>query len=108
MNRLHNKGYGISVGVLLVLVAAFAYRHQLVNLYKDVRHGDEEVHALELRLENVGLEHEELAEKVEGLGEDSQAVEEAIRSSKGLVREGEIIFRVTLPEESASKLQELD
>jgi cell division protein FtsB len=59
------------------------------------------VKQLEARLGDLGKEESTLRQRVEDLDRDPLALETEVRRSKGLVREGEKIFRVEFPAASA-------
>ena len=92
--RLALAGFGIAL-------FAYAQYHDLFGLYRGYEHSEQEVRALEVRLESLKAEAEALKQSVEGLDNDPLAVESAIRSSKGFVRQGETVYRVELREDSA-------
>ena len=101
MSQRKSRWYWLAVLAFVALLAAYARYHDLPGLYAGYRHSEREVRALEQRLESLKAEEEELKHSVEGLKKkDSLAVEAAIRSGRGLVREGETVYRVELPEDS--------
>ena len=65
------------------------------------QHSGQEVHDLEARLDSLKAEEQALRNNVSGLGDDPLELEAAIRDSKGLVREGETIYRVQLSDDLA-------
>ena len=82
-------------------MVAYGRRHDIAGLYSDYRYSQDEVKQLETRLGSLGKEESALRQRVEDLDRDPLAVETEVRRSKGLVREGEKIYRVELPAASA-------
>ena len=93
--------YWVVLALFLIGLGAYAAQHDLQALYAGYRHSGQEVRDLGARLESLRSEEQALREDVSGLGDDPLEMEAAIRSSKGLVREGETIYRVELAEDHA-------
>lgn len=100
MSRFHVTGwswYWAALAVLAVALVAYARQHDLPQLYAGYRYSEQEVQQLEERLQALRIEEAKLQQNVEDLDNDPLAVEAEIRRSKGLVREGETVYRVELP-----------
>lgn len=87
-------------GLALLAVAAIGYAHQrdLFALQLDYQASNDEVRMLERQLEQSAESEARLRERVDQLHDDPLELEAAIRGTKRLVREGETIYRVPLPE----------
>ena len=87
--------------ILLILAALFVFSFgkgfvQIVRLL--VRQ-----HTEEQRLEQVREEKEQLEAEIERLEADSLYIEEIARKEYGMVRDGEEVFRLTLPDSTGSR-----
>jgi cell division protein FtsB len=89
--------YWAAVALCATGLIAYAQRQGLMGLYSDYRYSQNEVKQLEARLGDLAKQESALRQHVEDLDRDPLAVETEVRRSKGLVREGEKIFRVELP-----------
>ncbi len=100
MNRLHPTGprwYWGGLILFALALVAYARQHDIAQLYTGYRYSEQEVDQLEERLQSLQEEEQKLQQNVEDLDNDPLAVEAEIRRSKGLVREGETVYRVELP-----------
>lgn len=93
--------YWLVLALFLGGLAVYATQHDVLALHAGYQHSGQEVHDLEARLESLEAEEQALRDNVSGLGDDPLELEAAIRDSKGLVREGETIYRVQLPDDLA-------
>ncbi len=101
MMRMSGGWYWAAVALFAVGMIAFARRNDLLGLYSDYRYSQDVVKQLEARRDDLGKEESALRQRVEDLDRDPLAVETEVRRSKGLVREGEKIYRVELPAATA-------
>lgn len=93
--------YLLALALYLVGLAGFAKYHDLGGLYVGYQYSEGEVRDLEERLESLKAERALLSSSVQGLGSDPLEMEAAIRASKGLVRAGETVYRIELPDDYA-------
>ena len=101
MPRRSNGWYWLTMALFVVGLAVYATHHDLMGLYVGYQHSEHEVSDLEVRLELLKAERTELNSSVQGLdAADPLEMEAAIRGSKGLVRKGETVYRVEIPEDS--------
>ncbi len=100
MPRRSNGWYWLATALFAVGLATYAMHHDLMGLYVEYQHSQREVRDLEVRLESRKAEKAELNSSVQGLETDPLEMEAAIRGSKGLVRKGETVYRVEIPEDS--------
>jgi len=87
-------------GVFIFGLAVYAKFYDLPGLYDEYRYSEHEVEELISRLESLQTEEAVLSSKVLGLDTDPSEMEAAIRAKKGLVREGETVYRVEIDEYS--------
>ena len=97
MMRMRAGWYWTALALFAAGLVAYARRHDLIGLYYDYRYSQDQVKQLEARLADLDKQESALRQHVEDLDRDPLAVETEVRRSKGLVREGEKIFRVELP-----------
>lgn len=100
MVRKSRGWYYLALILLSGLVSVYAQRRDLVTLYHSYRQSEESLRAIEVRLTTRQNEEEVLRTRVDHLDSDPLEVEAAIRRGKGLVREGETVYRVDLPGEA--------
>ncbi len=93
--------YWLLLGAVVVLSLAYADRRDLIGLYHAFVESREEVHALEAQVDALEEEVASLEEEVTRLDDDPLEVEAASRQGKSLVRDGETVFHVVIPEPSA-------
>lgn len=93
--------YWLALVAVLGLVATYAQRRDLYGLHQDYRDSQEHVYSLELQLDRLAEEEADLDKRVKNLDSNPLEMEAAIRRSKGLVRKGEKIYRVELPEDAS-------
>jgi len=96
MPQRTRTSYWVLFILFLAGLAVYAAQHDAPALYAGYRHSGHELSALEARLELVREEEQALRNNVDELDGDPLEMEAAIRESKGLVREGETIYRVKL------------
>lgn len=97
MHFKQNHWYTIALVAFTIALAAYAYYHDFTGLVAGHQFSQREVADLGQRLDSLKIEEEQLKANIEGLHEDPVAVEAAIRSSKGFVRENETIYRIEDP-----------
>ncbi len=90
--------YWIGLLVLVGVLTAYAQHYDLYGLYTEYRDGDREKEVLQGRLIEVEQEKSSLMKNIEGFDGDSLTIENAIRSTTGHVRDGEMVYHVELPE----------
>ncbi len=101
MARRSPGWYWIVAGVFIFSLAAYAKFYDLPGLYDEYQFSEHEVEELISRLEFLQGEESVLSSKILGLDTDPSEMEAAIRGKKGLVREGETVYRVEIDEISA-------
>ena len=93
--RMQGGWYWAGLLVFAAGMAAYAYRNDVVGLFHDYRYSQERVQQLEARLGDLEKQETALRQRVEDLDKrDPLTLEREVRQGKGLVREGEKIFRV--------------
>ena len=100
MPRRSKGWYWLTMALFAVGLAAYTMHHDLMGLYVGYQYSQREVSNLEVRLESLKAEKTALNSSVQGLDTDPLEMEAAIRGSKGLVRTGETVYRVEIPEDS--------
>lgn len=101
MSGMGRLGYWAAVAACALLMVGIARYHGLTDLFKEYRYSENEVRVLESRLESLQDDAAHLERNVEGLHDDPLAMEAEIRRSKGFVRDGERIYRIQRPADSA-------
>lgn len=96
-----DKWYWMSWLIAVALLIGYAQRAELVSLYATWQTGEQELQQIQEELTALQIQREKLEERVEGLDKDPLELEAAIRGTQGGVRDGEIVYRVFLPEEVA-------
>lgn len=102
MPERRRRWFWLALVVLVGLLAAYVQRRDLYRLHGNYVESEDEVERLHTRLEVLNQEEAELDKRVDGLDSDPLEMEAAIRRSKNLVRQGETIYRVELPEDRAN------
>ena len=99
MHRRIGIGYWLGLAMTVALTAAYAYERDLYGLY--LLHLDRGRQVAEQRreLEQLELQEQRLRQRVDRLNTDQVEIEALIRRDKRLVREGETIYRVRLPQD---------
>lgn len=95
--------YWLALAVVFGLVAAYTQRRDFYGLHENYRDSQEHVQSLVIQRDRLVQEEETLDKRVKNLDSDPLEMEAAIRRSKGLVREGETVYRVELPEEASQQ-----
>ena len=103
MHRLPGKWYWTAL--LLLIVAAWVYvdRRGLNERIDAARHSHEQAESLRQELRAASESVSRLEARVEHLHGDPVEMEAVVRHNKNLVRDGETIFRVVLPEERGAE-----
>lgn len=99
MPRRSKGWYWLATALFAVGLTVYAKHHDLMGLYVGYQYSEREVRDLEVRLEVLKAEKAALNKSVQGLNADPLEMEAAIRGSKGLVRKGETVYRVEIPED---------
>ncbi|MEK7794993.1 MAG: septum formation initiator family protein [Candidatus Hydrogenedentota bacterium] len=95
--------YWLALAFILGAVVFYAQQHDVFGLYDQYQESERAVQELDERLSAATAEEAVSREHVEHLERDPLEIEAAIRDGKGLVRDGETIYRVELPLESANE-----
>ena len=93
--------YWLALVLMAVLLVVYVQRRDFYGLFQDYRQSEEQVEAMHGQLDALQAEEAELKVRVENLKDDPLELEAAIRRSKSLVRDGETIYRVELPEDES-------
>lgn len=91
--------YRCALVALVVCAGVYVERRDVVSLRVEHIEAAENVSHAETRLAEMQAEAAELERRVEYLRSDPVELEAAIRAEKKLVREGERIYRIVLPDE---------
>jgi cell division protein FtsB len=86
--------YVAGLVVLAGAVALYAYGRGLPDSYDRYQKGVSEVDRLRSETETLKAEESALKKDIEGLQSDPLEKERAIRRNKGLLKEGERVFRI--------------
>lgn len=100
MARRSPGWYWIVAVVFIAGLVAYAKYYNLPRLYDEYQYSEREVEDLISRLESLEAEESQLSSKVQDLDTDPLEMEAAIRGKKGLVRQGETVYRVEIEENS--------
>lgn len=99
MQRSGKKWLVFAFVLVSGLLALYAYQRDLPGKYLSFQKSQSEVDALRSEKERLEEHSRLLQERVEQLNSDPVEIEAAIRRNRGLVREGEKVFQIELPEE---------
>ena len=94
------RWYLLCLLALIGVLALHAQHSDFYGLYFDYKASHERVRTLELDLTRAETERVLLERQVEHLNTSPLEIEAAIRRTKSLVRAGEIVYRVKLPEDA--------
>jgi cell division protein FtsB len=98
MNTRSNLKYGVAFVLVAAVTGWYAYQRDLPGQYRDYQDSETHVDGLRERSQHVEAERSRLQERVENLGSDQVEMEASIRRNEGLVRPGEKVVRVELPD----------
>ena len=98
MSPARNRWYWVALALLTAAAISYAHQRNLYALQLDYRASEDEVRMLEQQLEQSAQAETRLQQRVDQLHDDPLELEAAIRGAKRLVREGETIYRVDVPE----------
>lgn len=98
MYPARTRWYWAALTLLALAAAAYAQKRDIYALRLDYRASEDEVRMLERELETSSESEAELKQRVSQLHDDPLEMEAAIRDTKRLVRDGETIYRVNVPE----------
>lgn len=93
--------YWLALVLMAVLLVVYVQRRDFYGLFEDYRQSEGQVESMQGQLDTLEAQEAELKIRVENLNDDPLELEAAIRRSKSLVRDGETIFRVELPEDGS-------
>ncbi len=91
--------YRWALVALIIVAGVYIERRGLVELHTEYRGAHDQVLRSEARLAELREEATALDRRVTYLKSDSLELEAAIRAEKKLLREGETIYRIVLPDE---------
>ena len=100
MKRLPGRWYWLALIAMAGLLLLYAEHRGLSAKLTEYRDSEAQAEAKRVERDRAVGEVERLTRQVEQLDSDPVEVEASIRRSKNLVREGETIYRVELPENS--------
>ena len=100
MMRTGRRWYWLCLVSVVLALAVYTLRRDVYGLYLDYKASGERVETLERDLRSAAAARASLEKQVEYLNSSPLEMEAAIRRSKSLVRAGEIVFRVELPEDA--------
>ena len=100
MTRRSHRRYWILLLCLACVLAVYAQRHDFHGLYLEYRSSAQRVETLEGDVLAASAERSRMERQVEHLSSSPLEIEAAIRRGKSLVRAGEIVYRVELPEDA--------
>lgn len=103
MYRIGNTWRWAGFAVVLAAALWYAQARDLSGLRLDYRASEDEVRMLEVELARSVEAEEGLRRRVNHLEGDPLEMEAAIRKTKRLVRQGEIVYRVRLPEQARNQ-----
>jgi len=96
-----NRGkYWLAILVLVGLLALYAQRRDLYGLYQAQRQGEQRVEVLQKELADLEQEKDSLQGHVQRLDADPGELEAASRRTRDLVREGETVYVIPLPQDT--------
>lgn len=93
--------YWLALVLMAVLLVVYVQRRDFYGLFEDYRQSEGQVESMQGQLDTLEAEEAKLKIRVENLNDDPLELEAAIRRSKSLVRDGETIYRVELPEDGS-------
>jgi len=86
--------------VLVGLLAFYAQRRDLYGLYQTQRDSEQRVEVLQKELAELEQEKDSLQGHVQRLDTDPGELEAASRRTRNLVREGETVYVIPLPQDT--------
>ena len=100
MGKCPGIGYWLALSATVGACALYVWHQDLPGRFEEYQQSEQEVR----ELRNEWRAHQErrdaLEERIRGLEHDPVELEAAIRRTRRMVREGETVYRVELPEES--------
>jgi cell division protein FtsB len=94
MKKTEWTWYWLALALVCALALAYILRHDLKARYEAYRETVDTVSAQEQEVELLKQAVDEAQHRLKGMDSDPVEQEATIRRVKGLVREGEIVFRV--------------
>lgn len=98
MKQQTNGWYWIALLALLAGMAYYASEKDLIGVHENYLESEVALEELDARVNALEIEKVQQEKKVRGLNTDPLIAETEIRKATGHVREGETVYRVTLPE----------
>lgn len=100
MSTWNRIGYGLALLLLTGGVVGYVVHRAPWEQAAELRDSQREVDLLERERNALRERRDVLRQRVEDLKSDPVEVEASIRRGKGLIREGERIYRIPLPEDA--------
>ena len=97
---MSHSRYVLALMVSIVLVSWYTWNRDLYSKYANYQSGRTSVDELLSYNRSLTEQRDQLHAQVEGLSHDPVEIEAAIRRTRNLVREGEQIYRIELPEDA--------
>ncbi len=94
MAQTNKRWYWLTLMAMLLVLAAYAYKRDLVGQYWSYRDSEIELDKLEQSYDSLEQEKQEKTGRVERLDDDPIEIEATVRQTKDLVREGETVYRI--------------
>ena len=91
--------YLLALLVVVAVLSIYAQRRDLPGLYMNWQASESQVQALHEQVDGLEKQTTTLEQRVEYLNSDPVELEAAIRNGKRLVREGETVYRIELPDD---------
>lgn len=101
MTRQNRQWNWVAVAAFTALLLLYAERRDLYGLYLDYEESKTRAESLEEEVDSLHADRLAVEKQVEYLNSDPLEMEAAIRRGKRLVREGETVYRVSLPDEAS-------
>ena len=98
MKSQTNGWYWIALLAMLAGLAFYASEKDLIGVHEDYLESEIELEELDAQVHALEIEKAQHERKVYGINTDPLIAETEIRKATGHVREGETVYRVTLPE----------
>ena len=105
MTRQNRQWNWLAIAGFTALLLLYAERRDLYGLYLDYEESKAYAESLEEEVDSLHADRMAVEKQVEYLDSDPLEMEAAIRRGKRFVREGETVYRVSLPDEE-SELKE--
>lgn len=103
MNESSRGRYWLAILILIGVLAFYAQRRDLYGLYKAQQESEQRVEALTAQLDEQEQENNLLERRGQLLGADPGELEAESRNTRNLVREGETVYLIQLPEDTPER-----